>query len=139
MVARSSPISAVTQPCQLPASSLTSTTCFSPATPSSGDNANIAATTRARRIFIVDPSPLPGRAGRVGRARRFDFLSRLQLELRGLLDRQVAGLCSFEDSIDVGTFGACCPPAAGGTASVPSVSLRSEEHTSELQSRGHLV
>src|SRR5580765_3368897 len=53
MVARSSPISAVTQPRQLPASSLTSATFFSPATPLSGDMANTAATARARYIFIA--------------------------------------------------------------------------------------
>src|SRR5262249_22254579 len=54
IVARSSPCSPVTQPGQLPASSLTSAICLSPATPSNGDSANTAARSKTRCILIVD-------------------------------------------------------------------------------------
>src|SRR5262249_48139899 len=54
IVARSCPDSALTQPRQLPASSLTSAICFSPATPSTEDAANDAARSRARCHLIAD-------------------------------------------------------------------------------------
>src|SRR5262245_24024724 len=52
MFARSC-VCSVTQPCQFPASSLTSRTCFSPATPWSGDIANTGTSGRARYIRIA--------------------------------------------------------------------------------------
>src|SRR5262249_42396730 len=54
IVARSRPNSVLTQPRQLPASSLTSAICFSPASPSSGDVANAAARNIARYHLIAD-------------------------------------------------------------------------------------
>src|SRR5262245_61260032 len=53
MLARSC-VCSVAQPCQLPASSLTSLTCFSAANPASGDTANNAANSRASFLFIAD-------------------------------------------------------------------------------------
>src|SRR5215470_14979861 len=54
IVARSRPNSVLTQPCQLPASSLSSAICFSPAPPLSGDNANMAPRSRAKCALISD-------------------------------------------------------------------------------------
>src|SRR5258707_14991177 len=54
MVSRSCPDSAVPKPPQLPASSLTSPTCFPPASPASGTITNTAASSRAPCFLIAD-------------------------------------------------------------------------------------
>src|SRR4029450_11747272 len=70
----------VTQPCQLPASSLTSRTCFSAANPSSGDTANTAARSRASCILIADL--LLGRTVKVTRVHHDWTLAPLLLHFR---------------------------------------------------------
>src|SRR5690242_15911748 len=69
IVARSRPCSLVIQPCQLPASSLTSAICLSPANPSNGNSATTTTRRRGRCILIVHLLSLTDE-----RARRFGFL-----------------------------------------------------------------
>src|SRR5262245_24788722 len=81
--ARSSPCSPVTQPRQLPASSLTSVTFFSPATPASGDKLSTAATSRARYVFMV--------------SFLLSFLGRLSGELDDLSRPELLRVLSLDD------------------------------------------
>src|SRR5690625_1794480 len=57
----------------------------------------------------------------------------------GLEQTPVAIGISCGGPLDAATGILLCPPHLPGWINIPIVEIRSEEHTSELQSRGHLV